>query len=136
MKTCRYCKLFEHDFNKLYSTILTSGKLSFKSIHIKCKEKEEIEKQKPKIKKPRKGNNLGNKNTVLTNIIRLPDTKTCSKCLIQKDISNFYLSKNITADAYCKNCRIKITSDYKNNNILKVKKYHAEYYQKHKNEPE
>jgi len=60
--------------------------------------------------------------------------KKCSKCHIEKPLSEFFTSKQ-SKDGYypsCKKCKTQKTKEYCSNNKEKIEKYHKEYNKKNK----
>jgi hypothetical protein len=60
-------------------------------------------------------------------------TKTCSNCLNEKEIDEFYLSRG-NPQSQCKECIKTKTKKYKENNKQKYQEYFKEYQQKNKEE--
>jgi len=58
------------------------------------------------------------------------ETKICTKCLAEKELSEFYKTKNNLGGlcSYCKKCCKKTTKEYYD----KKREYYREYYKKHK----
>jgi len=62
------------------------------------------------------------------------EKKICSKCEIEKDISNFYQDKRKSDGLYsqCKECFLTKNNLYKQNNKEKIKSKRKDYYQSNK----
>jgi hypothetical protein len=62
------------------------------------------------------------------------EKKICSKCKVEKDISNFYSDKRKSDGLYsqCKECFLEKNNSYKQNNKEKIKSKRKDYYQSNK----